>query len=85
MVKTKYVVVEKDEDTQDTILSTLVENPTQGIAYMCLRSGPPMSATDIIESLSLSDTWFTEKFNEAVSVLSEKGLIREVAGTADEE
>ena len=80
MVMAKFEVVEKDEEKQDTILSTLVEQPTQGIAYMCLRSGEPKSADDIIQSLSLSDTWFTEKFNQAVTELSAKGLIQEVAG-----
>ncbi|MEE8470138.1 MAG: hypothetical protein V3S51_02280 [Dehalococcoidia bacterium] len=77
MNETRYEVVEKDEDTRDSLLSALIEHPTQGIAYMCLRSSGPMSATEIIDYLALSDTWFTEKFNEAVGVLSEKGLIRE--------
>ena len=78
MVKTKYEVVEKDECAQDAIISTLVDNPTEGIAYMCLRNGTPMSATDIIQSLALSDSWFTEKFDQAVRALTHKGLIREV-------
>lgn len=85
MIKTKYEVVEKNEDEQDTILSSLVENPTEGIAYMCLRSGPAMSAGDIIQSLALSDSWFTGKFSEAVSVLCEKGLIKEIDGETDED
>lgn len=79
MVKEKYEIIEKDQETQDTILSTLIENPTQGVAYICLRSSGPMSAADIIEYLALSDTWFTEKFDDAVGELAEKGLIRQVA------
>jgi hypothetical protein len=78
MVTTKYEVVEKDEDVQDAIISSLVDTPTQGIAYMCLRSGKPMSATEIIDTLALSDSWFTAKFNDAVRTLTDKGLIKEV-------
>ena len=80
MVMVKFEVVEKDEEKQDTILSTLVEQPTQGIAYMFLRSGEPKSAADIVQSLALSDAWFTEKFNQAVAELSAKGLIKEAVG-----
>lgn len=78
MNEAKYEVVEKDEVTRDSVLSTLIEQPTQGIAYMCLRSGGPMSATEIVDHLAISDKWFTEKFNLAVIELSGKGLIREI-------
>jgi hypothetical protein len=78
MKHARYEVVEKDEDTRDSVLSTLVEQPTQGIAYMCLRSGGPMSATEIVDQLAISDKWFTEKFNRAVIEISDKGLIREI-------
>lgn len=78
MKQTKYEVVEEDADTRDSILASLVENPTQGVAYMCLKSRGPMSAADIIESLALSDTWFTGKFNSAVATLAERGLIKAI-------
>ncbi len=79
MGEQRYEVVEKDRLRCDEIIGSLVEQPTQGVAYMCLRSQGPMSAEGIIESLSLSDTWLTSRYNDAVRQLAHKGLIKEVA------
>ena len=79
MTTTRYEVAEKDKKTQDEILSTLVQQPAQGVAYMLMMAGEPLSATDITEFLSLSDAWLADRFNEAVAQLSERGLIREAA------
>jgi hypothetical protein len=38
-----------------------------------------MSAAEIIESLQISDSWFTSKFDRAVKDLAGKGLIKEVS------
>lgn len=78
MVERKYEVIERDEIIRDEIICSLVEQPTQGVAYMCLRSRGPMSASDIVQSLEISDVWLTEKYNQAVKRLAQKGLIREV-------
>ncbi len=77
MTTTRYKIVERDKETQDAILSTLVQQPTQGVAYMFMMTGEPLSVTDITSFLSLSDGWLTGKFNEAVSHLSDRGLIAE--------
>ena len=79
MNTTKYEVGEQDEDAREDILASLVDNPTQGIAYMCLKSSGPMSPADIIQSLALSDSWFTSRFDNAVKELAVRGLIQEVA------
>ncbi len=78
MVERTYEVVEKNELMRDEIICSLIEQPTQGVAYMCLRSRGPMSAMDIVESLAISDTWLTDKYNQAVKQLAQKGLIREI-------
>jgi hypothetical protein len=82
MSTTRYEIVEKDKEARDSILSTLVENPTQGVAFLFLMAGEPMSAAEMVEFLSLSDSWFTQRFNNAVAELAGKGLIRE-AGDED--
>lgn len=78
MVERIYEVVEKNELVRDEIICSLIEQPTQGVAYMCLRSRGPMSATDLVESLAISDTWLTDKYNQAVKQLAQKGLIQEI-------
>ncbi len=83
MSTTRYEIVEKDKEARDSILSTLVENPTQGVAFLFLMAGEPMSAAEMVDFLSLSDSWFTQRFNSAVVELADKGLIRE-AGDEDE-
>ena len=80
MVKPKYEVTEKNEIIRDEIICSLIEQPTQGVAYMCLRSRGPMSAEDIVKSLDISDRWLTERYNQAVRRLAEKGLIKEING-----
>ena len=77
MSTTKYEIVEKDREARDSILSTLVETPTQGVAFLFLMAGEPMSAAEMVDFLSLSDSWFTQRFNSAVAELADKGLIRE--------
>ena len=77
MSTTKYEIVEKDREARDSILSTLVETPTQGVAFLFLMAGEPMSAAEMVDFLSLSDSWFTQRFNSAVVELADKGLIRE--------
>jgi len=80
MIEPEYEVVEKDRIAQERVLSGLVDTPLQGVVYLFLMSGGPMSATEITGFLMLSDTWFINKFNEAVSELSKKGLITEAVG-----
>ncbi len=82
MSTTRYEIVEKDKEARDSILSTLVDNPTQGVAFLFLMAGEPMSAADMVDFLSLSDKWFTERFNMAVQELSAKGLITEATEEA---
>jgi hypothetical protein len=79
MATTRYEIVEKDRHAQDAILSTLVREPTHGVAYMFMMTGEPLSATDITAFLSLSDAWLTNRFNDAVGQLCERGLIRVVS------
>ena len=73
----RYEIVARDESTRDQILSTLVRHPTESIAYLCLMSREPMSASEMLASLGLSDGWFTDRFNVAVRDLASRGLIRE--------
>jgi hypothetical protein len=76
MAEIKYKIVAHDENMRDAILATLVRHPTESIAYLCLMSGQPMSTSEMISSLGLQDGWFTDKFNEAVKTLSDRGLIK---------
>lgn len=78
MEQTTYEVVEKDKDIQYRILAGLVEDPLEGVAYLLMMSGEPLSSSEITGFLMLSDTWMTEKFDRAVVDLEVKGLIREV-------
>ena len=78
MAEIRYEIVEKDKDAQEAILSTLVREPTHGVAYMFMMTGEPLSATDITEFLSVSDAWLSGRFNDAVSELCHRGLIREI-------
>jgi hypothetical protein len=79
LAETKYEIVEKDGEAQDEILSHMMpRHLIQGIAYFCLvESGNAMSPNDMTEFLGVSDSWYTERFEEAVNRLVEKGLIRE--------
>jgi hypothetical protein len=73
----KYEIVEKDTEARDNILSSLVEKPTHGVAFLFLMAGGPMSASDIVDFLSISDDWYKEKFNVAIQELVDMGLIQE--------
>ena len=74
----KYEIVEQDKRARERILSSLVDSPTDGIAFLFLMAGEPMSPSEITEFLCLSDAWYVSKFHDAFRVLAEKGLIREV-------
>jgi hypothetical protein len=76
----KYEVVEKDEDAQRRILSGLAECPEQGIAYMVMMAGEPMSVADIAQVLKLSDQWYIGRFDRGLVELEGNGLIREAEG-----
>ena len=77
MTEVRYEIVEKTGETPDKILSSLVRNPTESVAYLCLMTRGPMTASEMLESLGYySDTWFTDKFNDAVNLLTDRGLIR---------
>lgn len=80
MLETKYEIVEEDTEIRDDILSDIMpRHLVEGIAYFCLvESGEAMSPTDMTDFLGVSDSWYTERFSEAVKRLIEKGLIREV-------
>lgn len=78
MEQTTYEVVEKNKDIQYRILAGLVEDPLEGVAYLLMMSGEPLSSSEITGFLMLSDTWMTERFDRAVVNLEVKGLIREV-------
>ena len=85
MEQTTYQVVEKDKDVQYRILASLVEDPLEGVAYLLMMSGEPLSSSEITGFLMLSDTWMTAKFDRAVVDLEAKGLIREVLEMGAEE
>ncbi len=77
MNETRYEIVEKTGETPDKVLSALVRNPTESVAYLCLMTRGPMSATEMLESLGFSDSWFSSQFGKAVKLLADRGLIRE--------
>ena len=85
MEQTTYEVVERDKDGQYRILASLVEDPLEGVAYLLMMSGEPLSSSEITGFLMLSDTWMTAKFDRAVVDLEAKGLIREVLEMGAEE
>ncbi|MEE8470141.1 MAG: hypothetical protein V3S51_02300 [Dehalococcoidia bacterium] len=68
---------EKNRVARDAILSTLIRYPMQGVAYLCLMSTGPISATDLTESLGLSDARITQTFDKAVGELAHRGFIKE--------
>lgn len=78
MTETKYEILETDEEAQDEILSQIMPSHLiQGIAYFCLvESGNAMSPADMTEFLGVSDSWYTERFEDAVERLLDKGLIK---------
>jgi len=75
--KIRYEIVEKDTEARDKILSSLVDRPTQGVAFLSLMTGGPMSAADIVDFLSISDAWYAGLFDAAVKELAGRGIIRE--------
>ena len=78
MGKIRYEIVEKDTEARDRILSSLVDRPTQGVAFLSLMTGGrPMSAADIVDFLSISDSWYAGQFDAAVKELAGSGIIRE--------
>ena len=83
MAETKYEITERDHEVRDEILSHMMpRHLIQGIAYFCLvESGNPMSPADMTEFLGVSDAWYTERFEDAVNRLVEKGLIKKVDPT----
>jgi hypothetical protein len=76
MNKAKYGVVEKDRNVQDVIPASLVEHPIEGVAYLFLMNGGPISAADITTFLTVSDTWLTEQFDNAVVQLEVNGFAK---------
>ncbi len=80
MIRTKYEVIEKNEDLRDDILSlVMTEHLMQGIAYFCMmESGESVRPDEMTTFLGLSDVAFTERFYEAVVDLEAKGLVRKV-------
>ena len=80
MAEVRYEIVEKTGETPDKVLSSLVRNPAESVAYLCLMTRGPMTASEMLKSLGYhSDTWFTDKFNDAVHLLADRGLIRRTA------
>ncbi|MEE8470301.1 MAG: hypothetical protein V3S51_03125 [Dehalococcoidia bacterium] len=81
MAETRYEIVEEDKEARDELLSEIMpRHLLEGIAYFCMvESGEPMSPADMTDFLGVSDSWYTERFSEAVRKLIGKGLIREVA------
>jgi hypothetical protein len=86
LAETKYDIVETDAEAQDEILSQIMPSHLiQGIAYFCLvESGNAMSPADMTEFLGVSDSWYTERFEDAVERLIEKGLIKQADGQSNE-
>lgn len=76
----KFELVEEDAEARDELLSfIMVRHLMQGVAYFCMvESGRPMSPADMTAFLGVSDSWYTQKFEEAVQELVKKGLVREV-------
>ncbi len=75
----KYELVEQDHEKRDEILSYMMfQHLMQGVAYFCLvESHHPMSTEDMMDYCRMKDPAFTEKFDEAVCELVEKGLVRQ--------
>jgi hypothetical protein len=80
LLETKYEIIEEDTEIRDEILSNIMpRHIVEGIAYFCLvESGEAMSPTEMTKFLGVSNSWYTERFSEAVKRLVDKGLIREV-------
>ncbi len=80
MLEAKYEIVEQDGERRDEILSYMMfKHLMQGVAYFCLVEGrKPMSPSEMTEFCRLKDPAYTEKFNQAVAELVEKGFLREV-------
>ncbi|MEE8373891.1 MAG: hypothetical protein V3R87_09240 [Dehalococcoidia bacterium] len=76
MTAKTYEIVEKDEGAQYGILGGLARSPVQGVAYLFMMAGDPVSAADITDFLTLSDERHIRQFNEAVVELEVNGLIK---------
>lgn len=77
MTAKTYEIVEKEDGAQYGILGGLARSPVQGVAYLFMMAGDPVSAADITDFLTLSDERHIRQFNEAVVELEVNGLIME--------